>query len=103
MPETSIVILNYNGFEQIEKCFSSILEQDYKDFEIIFVDNGSDEEEFQKTHNFIIKKNSNNQNIIFVKLNKNFGYSIGKNSGAKKANGNYLFFLDNDISLKKMH
>lgn len=101
MPETSIIVLNYNGLDRIKKCFSSILKQEYRNFEIIFVDNGSSPNEYRLIKKFIMNLNNNNHKIIFVELDKNHGYSIGKNIGAKNASGKYLFFLDNDIALKK--
>jgi GT2 family glycosyltransferase len=65
--------------------------QDYPKLEIIVVDNGSNDNSEQVVKRF--------ENMTFLKLNNNLGFSGGNNAGGKIANGEYYFFLNNDVRL----
>ena len=41
MPKYSIIVVSYNGEKYINKCLGELLKQTYKDYEIIFIDDGS--------------------------------------------------------------
>jgi len=88
-PMVSIIIVNYNGKEFLQKCLESIISNNYKNFEIILVDNNSKED----TVNFVKK---NYPDVFIIELDKNYGYAKPNNIGAKKANGDFLYFLNND-------
>lgn len=85
----SIIIVNYNGFDYLGKCIKSIMENNYKEFEVILVDNNSSDNSIS-----FVRKNFPSTKII--KLDKNFGFAEPNNLGAKKANGEFLLFLNND-------
>ena len=87
----SIIIVNYNGKIHLQKCIDSILNNNYKNYEIIVVDNNSNDESVD-----FIKKFSY---IRLIQLDKNYGYAKPNNMGAKIANGDYLFFLNNDTTI----
>ena len=86
----SIIIVNWNGKKWLKKCLHSLYLQTYKDFEIIFVDNASkdDSVEFVEKHY---------PKVVIVKSDKNLGFARGNNLGVKKARGQYLLFLNNDV------
>jgi GT2 family glycosyltransferase len=88
-PKVSVIIINYNGKKLLEKCLESLFKIDYKNFEIIIVDNNSSDNtlEFITTHY---------PSIIIIKLDSNKGYAEPNNIAAKIAKGNYLLFLNND-------
>lgn len=92
-----IIIPNYNGFEHLKVCFDSLYKQTYKDFEIIFVDNGSDD----NSVNFIQKEYPGVE-IIKNKTNLGFAKSvnIGINYAIKEKNANCILLLNNDIECK---
>ena len=94
----SIIIPNWNGEKFLENCIGSLLKQTYKNFEVILVDNFSQDESvniFQKGF-----ENTNFKNKI-IKLDKNYGFSKAVNEGIKISQGYYVFLLNNDTELDK--
>ena len=88
-PKVSIIIVNYNGKELLQKCLDSLLNVRYDNFEIILVDNNSTD----GTVEFVTK---NHPSIIIIKLDSNKGFAEPNNIAAKIAKGEYLLFLNND-------
>ena len=88
-PKVSIIIVNYNGKELLQKCLDSLLKVNYNNFEIILVDNNSTD----GTVEFITK---NHPSIMLIKLDSNKGFAEPNNVAAKISKGKYLLFLNND-------
>ncbi|OGX15671.1 MAG: hypothetical protein A2166_02760 [Omnitrophica WOR_2 bacterium RBG_13_41_10] len=93
-PKVSIIITNYNGKRYLERCIESLKDNTFKDFEMIIVDNGSADDSI----NFIKRKYPE---IKLVEFNSNHGLSIASNKGARLAQGEYLFFYNNDTIADK--
>ena len=91
--EVSIVIVNYNGKDLLKVILKSIAKLNYKNHEVIIVDNNSSD----KSREFI-KKNYKNAKLISNK--ENLGYS-GINSALKYCTGKYILFLNNDMEIDK--
>ena len=88
----SVIIPVYNSKKYILKCLNSVLEQDYKNFEIIIVDDCSNNETFD----FLIKLKKKYKFKLY-KTKKNSGtVAAPRNLGVKYAKGHYLTFLDSD-------
>lgn len=79
----SIVTINYNGSEKTIKLLKSLTEQIDKDFQIIVVDNASDEVDFKILSNFV--NVSTSQVATLVRSEKNLGFSGGNNVGIQEA------------------
>ena len=95
----SIVVPIYNVEQYLRKCVDSLLQQDYDDYEIILVDDGSTDscpaicdEYAAGIHNTSI----HNTCSIRVIHQYNAGLSAARNSGIKAARGTYLMFIDSD-------
>lgn len=88
-PLVSVIIVNYNGKEHLEKCLESLSKVNYNKFEIIIVDNNSIDGSIE----FLMK---NYPSIIIIKLDENKGFAEPNNIAAKIAKGDYLLFLNND-------
>lgn len=86
----SIIIPVYNVEKYLKKCIESVLNQSYKNYEVIIINDGSTDES-QK----IIDSYKNNTKIKTI-LQKNKGLSISRNEGIKKVTGDYILFLDSD-------
>ena len=88
-PLISVIIVNYNGKKFLSDCFSSLFSQTYHPFEVIMVDN-----------------NSNDGSVEFVKQNfpdvkvlcqpGNLGFAGGTNAGIHAAGGEFILTLNND-------
>lgn len=84
----SIVIPVYNLAQYIEKCLNSILNQPFKDYEIICVNDGS-------TDNSLEVLNRYKDKIIIIDK-ENEGSGVARNVGIDRAQGEYIFFIDGD-------
>ena len=88
----SIIVPVYNTEKYIEKCIKSILEQTYKNIELILVNDGSEQKE-----EAIIKKYAEyDRRIRYIKNQKNQGLFLTRISGVRHAAGKYLMFVDSD-------
>lgn len=96
MNEISVIIPIYNGGKFITKCIESILNQSFSDFEIILVDDGSNDNSVS-----IIKRYAANHNNIKAVFQKNGGVSSARNAGIKVATGKYVAFIDADDQVKE--
>ena len=88
-PFFSIIISSYNQADYIEQCIQSCINQTYKKFEIIVIDNFSDD-----GTDLILDKFKNE--IICKKIHNNDIISKSKNLGITLSKGNWLAFLDTD-------
>jgi len=92
MPKISIIIPTYNRANLLAKSINSVLSQTYKDFELIVVDDGSTDNTSEIVENF--KKND--VRIVYIHIDNSGGPAHPKNIGIKKAQGEYIAFLDDD-------
>jgi len=81
----------YNTMEYLERCITSIMEQSYKNIEIILVNDGSTDESLN-----ICKKFANLDDRIILIDKQNGGVSSARNAGLDKASGDYIGFVDSD-------
>lgn len=91
MPKVSIIIPVYNAQKVIEKCVMSILKQEYKDFELLLMDDGSKDNSPQ-----LLDELASLDTRIRVVHKKNSGVSNTRNEGIALAKGEYIQFLDAD-------
>jgi glycosyltransferase involved in cell wall biosynthesis len=89
-PLISVVIPTYNRESTIEKALLSVLNQTYKNIEVIIIDDASQD----KTHEVI--KSYLSDKVLYFKLEKNGGVSDARNYGIKKSHGEYIAFQDSD-------
>ncbi len=89
----SIIITAYNAEKTIEKCISSILENDYNNYEIIIVNDGSTDKTEQ-----IVELFASDKIKYFSKPNT--GVADSRNYGIEKAKGEYITFIDSDDYVK---
>ncbi len=88
----SIIIPVFNTEKYLLRCYNSIISnQNFKNYEIIFVNDGSTDNSLQVLTD--IKKNDKN---IVLLTQENKGQSIARNVGIQHAKGDYLMFLDSD-------
>ncbi len=90
-PKLSVIIPVYKVEDYLERCLKSVLSQDYSDFEVILVDDGSPDRCPQ-----ICDELASHDSCITVIHKKNGGLSSARNEGIKVANGQFVVFLDSD-------
>lgn len=88
----SIVVTSYNLEKYIVKCLESIVNQNYKDFELLIIDDGSRDDSVIYAQNFLSDKDVNYK--IYKK--ENGGVSSARNYGLNNSNGEYIVFIDGD-------
>lgn len=91
MVKISIIIPVFNSEKLLRKCFDSICEQTFTDFEVIVVNDGSTDGSGQ-----ICDKYAENDRRFKIFHKKNEGVSIARNIGIEKSNGQYITFIDSD-------
>ena len=90
-PKISIIVPIYNREKYLERCIKSIIEQDFKDIEIICVNDGSTDNSLE-----ILKRFSNQDRRIIVINKENGGSSSARNVALKIAKGKYCLNIDSD-------
>lgn len=90
-PLISIIIPVYNCQEFLYKCYDSIKNQHLKEFEVIFVNDGSSDKSEDIIRNFAA-----NDSRLILTSQKNSGQAYARNKGLKLANGHYIVFVDSD-------
>jgi teichuronic acid biosynthesis glycosyltransferase TuaG len=88
----SIITPSFNSSQFIIRAIESVLSQTYKEWELIIVDDGSEDNSVESIENFI----KNKEQIYLIKLNKNIGAANARNEALKVAKGRYIAFLDSD-------
>ena len=86
----SIVMPAYNSEKYIRNSIKSVINQTYKNWELIIID------DYSTDNTVSIIEEFQNKNIHLIKNKKNSGAAISRNKGIKLAKGNYIAFLDSD-------
>ena len=89
--KVSIIVPVYNVEKYIERCIASLVSQTYKDLEIIFVDDGTEDNAGKICDEYALKDNR-----IIVYHNENLGVAYSRNFGIDKATGEAVMFVDSD-------
>lgn len=92
----SIIIPVYNGAKYIQRCISSILKQEYKEWQVIIVDDGSTDETLQ-----ICRELVGDHEQFLILHQENRGVSAARNWGISHAEKEWLYFLDSDDELEQ--
>ena len=91
LPKVSIIVPIYNVEKYLRKCVNSLINQSYKNIEIILVDDGG-----KDACSNICDEYNNYYDYIKVIHKKNGGLSDARNAGIDIATGEYIFFVDSD-------
>ncbi len=92
-PLISVIIPTFNRGHCLEESIRSVRDQNFPDFELIVVDDGSVDNTIEVVNQF--------PDIRFIRLDKNRGVSFARNCGLKQAQGDWIAFLDSDDLWKK--
>ncbi|MEA3444455.1 MAG: glycosyltransferase family 2 protein, partial [Bacteroidota bacterium] len=95
-PLVSIIILSKNNKYMLQRCIESITQKtNYKNYEILIVDNNSDDDQTL----FYFETLKQKSNVIVLRDTRDFNFSALNNKAAGSATGEYICFLNNDIEV----
>ena len=92
-PLVSVVIVNWNGEAILQECLFSLFTQDYRNIQVIVLDNNSTDKSKDIIKNF--------KKAEFIESDKNLGFAEGNNVASGKAKGEYVLLLNNDTIVTK--
>lgn len=89
-----VLVLHYNGKELLDDCLNSYLNNNYKNYEVVLIDNGSEDDSVQ-----YVKQNFNQVRVIENKQNLGYsaGFNVGLNYAFNQANADYALVTNNDV------
>lgn len=88
--KVSIIVPVYNAANYIEQTIQSVLEQDYENWELILVENGSTDDSVAKIQAF------DDERIRLIIMDGNAGAANARNEGMRQATGTYVGYVDAD-------
>ncbi|MBP1739919.1 MAG: glycosyl transferase, family [Deltaproteobacteria bacterium] len=89
MPKVSVIIPSYNRLPALKEALDSVLRQDFEDFELIVVDDGSTDGTAEEIERY-------GGRVRVLRYPENRGVSAARNRGILNARGKYIAFLDSD-------
>ncbi|EEB73891.1 glycosyltransferase family 2 protein [Thermococcus sp. AM4] len=95
-PKISIILPTYNRGYIIGRTIRSVLDQTFKDFELIIIDDGSTD----NTKNIVEIYKEKDNRIRYIRHKRNLGANAARNTGIKKSRGEYIAFIDSDTIWK---
>lgn len=87
----SVIIPTFNRAFSLKRCIDSVLNQSYKAFEVIVIDDGSTDNSFD-----VIQLYHEDSRVRYLKHDTRKGAQAARNTGIKSAAGDYIAFLDSD-------
>lgn len=97
-PLISVILTVYNREKYLRRSIDSLLNQTFKNWELIAIDDGSDDNSYN-----ILREYSVKDKRIKVFRHKNMKLPLSRNRGIKAASGKYITFLDSDDEYEKNH
>src|SRR3989344_2454697 len=96
-PPVSIVIPTYNRKKSAERLIKSLINGSYKNLEIIVIDDAS----LDNTSDYLNSKFKGSKKVKIFRNNKNLFAAASKNEGQKRAEGEFIMFIDDDNVVDK--
>lgn len=90
MKKVSVIIPTHNSEKYILECINSVINQTYKNLEIIIIDDKSTDDSVK------LIKSIKDKRIKLIELERNSGAAITRNKGIEASTGDYICFLDSD-------
>lgn len=90
-PLVTVILTTYNRYNLFLNSYKAILEQSYKNLEIIIIDDCSSEKEYKN-----LQSDSFDSRTIYIRNKKNKGLANARNTGIKKSKGSFICFCDDD-------
>lgn len=101
MSLVSVIIPSYKRSDKLEIAINSVLNQTYKNIEIIVVDDNEPLSKDRIKTEKIMQQYENNPKVNYLKHSRNMNGSVARNTGIKNSTGKYIALLDNDDEFLK--
>ena len=98
MKKVSIIVPVYNASKFLDKSIGSIINQTYKNIELILINDGSKDNSYEIINNY-----ANNYDFIKAYTQENMGAAKTRNRGIKLSKGDYITFVDADDELEETY
>lgn len=95
----SVVIPTYHRPVFLKRCIDSVLDQTYRNIEIIVVDDNDPETEARKETELVMQAYAGVDNITYLKHDHNKNGSAARNTGWRNSHGKYITFIDDDDAI----
>lgn len=95
-PFITVSLVTFNGTKWLRGCLHSLAQQDIQDFELLVLDNGS----LDGTPKELRKLASGDPRMVVVESKKNIGYAAGHNILIRRARGEFVVLLNQDVELE---
>lgn len=92
----SVIIPTYRRADMLQRAIDSVLNQTYKNIEIIVVDDNNPGTIFRKNTEQLMNQYEKNNKVIYVKHDRNKNGATARNTGMSYSKGDYICFLDDD-------
>lgn len=89
-PKVSIILPCYNGEKYLQECLKSIYNQSFQNFELLFINDGSNDKSKEIVNNF------KDSRLVYMENQKNIGITASLNKAITKAKGKYIARIDTD-------
>ena len=93
-PLVSVIILNYQGIQFIQRCLETVLDSGYPRLEIMVVDNGSTDDSMRIARAY-------GERVICIENGKNLGFAAGCNVGIRESHGDIVLLLNVDTMVRE--
>lgn len=95
-PLVSVIIPTYKRSDYLIRAVDSVINQSYKNIEIIVIDDNFPDSEFRTSTLLKMEKYNDNNQVVYIINESNMGGSLARNIGIENSNGDYITFLDDD-------
>lgn len=99
MPKLSIIIPVYNSEKYLKKTLDSLINQSYKDFDVLCINDCSSDNSLQILEGFA----KQDKRVTIINNEKNIGAALSRNVGIDNAGGKYIYFLDSDDYIEEKY
>lgn len=96
MELVSVIVPAYNAEKYIKRCIESILNQTYRNIEVIVIDDGSEDRTYD-----VVTEMSKSDDRLKLYRQENQGVSVARNYGIRVSSGEYIGFVDSDDYIKE--
>jgi GT2 family glycosyltransferase len=90
-PSVCLIIIHHKGLDMLKKCLESLFNTNYQNFQVILVDNGSNDGSYE----YVTRYYGGKVNVIRSEVN--LGFVAGSNLALKKVRANYIVLLNDDV------